>query len=130
MKKSLLKFTLLPISLMVFAPAYAAEKINLMQQPFTLNTLSADQSNINVIETSRAVDVNQTLHVRIQETYAGYPVWGADGVMHISNAKDNKAAANTYMNGVMYKNIKADLAGTSKIVFTAAQAEKALAVAV
>lgn len=135
MRKSFLKFSLLPISLLVFMPAHAAEKINLMQQPLsTLNTLSYDQSNINVIETSRAVDANQTLHVRIQETYAGYPVFGADAVMHVPHASDHQASLanmsstkNTYMNGIFYKEINADLANTSKIVFTTLQAQKALA---
>ena len=138
MKKSFLKFSLLPISLMVLMPAYAAEKIDLMQQPLsTLNALSADQSNINVIETSREVDGNQTLHVRIQQTYAGYSVWGADAVMHIPHAANKRAslatmnfAKNTYMNGAFYKNINADLANTSKIVFDKSQAQKALAMAV
>lgn len=137
MKKSFIKFSLLPISLLVLMPAYAAEKIDLMHHSLpTLNALSADKSNINMIETSRALDANKTLHVRVQQTYGGYPVWGADAVIHIPHADKNatlanaSSAKNTYMNGSFYQGIKSDLDNTSNVVFEKAQSQKALETAI
>jgi len=95
---------------MISTPLYAANRVNLMQQPFMKqNLLSAGASNINLIETSRVVDANKMLHIRVQETYAGYKVWGADAVMHIPHTRNQTLAKNTYMNGIVYQNIRADL---------------------
>ena len=109
MKTSFFKFGLLPVSFMVLMPVYAAVPVNLMQHPISiLNSLSASQSNINMIETRRSVDSNQTLHVRMKEMYQGYTVWGANAVMHVPQ----DPTKNHYMNGTIYQNLNADLENT------------------
>src|SRR5687768_6119878 len=45
------------------------------------------QKNANGIkEINREADFNRTLHIRMQQTYQGYPVLGGDMVMHIPQA--------------------------------------------
>lgn len=131
MKKSFLKLSLLPVSMLVFASAHAALPINLMKSSSTLSSLSA-QPDTSIVETSRALAANKTLHIRIQEMYSGYKVWGADAVIHIPNGgKAEKLAsavsrAKVFMNGIVYQNLKADLANAPAKIFDEAQAKKAL----
>lgn len=87
-------------------------------------------------EIRRSTDFNQITHVRVQQTYAGYPVWG-DAIVHIPNA-DKKvhgltaALANpaSTMTGTYYKDLNKDLGAVPAYVFTPAQAEKAQAEAI
>jgi pseudolysin len=128
---------------LVFGPAvYAAKPINLRQQPISVMQslfaapTAAATTGIAVKEINRNVDFKKTLHIRVQETYSGYPVWGADAVIHIPNGmKSSKSmtgmmaglkAANATMNGMFYQNLHTDLANTPEIVFTATQSQKAL----
>lgn len=69
-------------------------------------------------EIRRTIDENQTLHVRIQQTYAGYKVWGADAIVHVRNgAQLGKQALQSVvssapfadMDGNVYQNLSADL---------------------
>lgn len=139
MKKSFLKLGLLPISMLVFMPVHAATPVDLMKAPLALSSLSS-QVNTSIIETSRAVASNKTLHVRIQEMYSGYKVFGADAVIHIPHGdKTGKSIVNVvsaasngkgFMNGIVYQNLNADLANTPAAVFKQAQANKALGRAV
>lgn len=118
MKKSFLKFSLLPVSMLALMSAHAATPINLMKSPSALNSLTS-KANTNIVEISRAVAINKTLHLRIQQMYSGYKVWGADAVIHIphgdkigkSIASVISAASNNkgFMNGIMYQNLNADL---------------------
>jgi pseudolysin len=122
MKKLLIKFSLLPVTLLVL-PVFAAEKVNLMREPFAiLSGLSANQSNISVAEIRRSTDARKTLHVRVQEMYSGHRVFGADAVVHIPHGAQN---LNHPMNGIFYKNLKADLANTPAKVFSKTQAQLA-----
>jgi pseudolysin len=138
MKKSFLKLSLLPISLLALMPAYAASSVDLMKQPLSiLNSFLATKDGTSMVESSRALDVNKTLHVRMQENYLGYMVWGADSIAHIPNGSDTEksfasvvSALNKhhgYMNGVFYQNINMDLANAPKLVFSQTQAQKAFA---
>jgi len=126
---------------LAYGPAvYAAKEVNLrhqnasMLQSFVTKTPAAAKGALAIKEISRHVDFKNTLHVRIQETYSGYEVFGADGVVHIPNgAKTSKsltgvAAANnnSTMNGTLYQDLNADLAGAAPAIFTEAQAQKAL----
>lgn len=131
---------LLAIPLLYGPAVYAAKAIDLNQQNVSilqklLHTRSLMQPQVNLEETRRSVDFKKTLHVRFQETYAGVPIWGADGILHIPNG-DNKATgfqsaialagkAKGSMDGKLYDDLRKDLAETSKIVFTDAQKEKA-----
>lgn len=132
---------LLGLPLYCATSAYAAHPIDLRHQNITtlqslFSSPSAARGAASIKEISSSVDFKNTLHVRIQQTYAGYNVFGADAVVHIPNgAKSSRsmsglaaAAAknNGTMNGIVYQDLKADLAGASAEIFTQANAQKAL----
>jgi pseudolysin len=127
---------LFSMTLVYAASTHAAKAIDLSHLPpaaLRLNELSMQ-------EVSRSVDFNQTLHVRVQETYQGYPVRGADAILHIPGGSKTAtsltavaAAANEKkgsMNGMFYQDLQTDLADTPAYVFNQAQAQKALSQAV
>jgi len=123
-------------------PAFSATLVDLGHQnisvlkPYLSAPVSLAPNNkpvSKVEELNRSVDFNHTLHVRMRQTYAGYPVWGAEGVVHVPGAKGDKqsliaAAGNddVSMNGRLYQNLDADLRDVSTQVFSAAQAQQAL----
>lgn len=99
--------------------------------------VSGDKNDMQ--EISQSVDFNQTLHVRVQQTYAGYPVHGADAVMHFPHGTKNThlrslvaspAAANASMSGTLYQDLAKDLQDAPAIVFSKDQADRALAQAI
>lgn len=127
---------LLAIPFVMSSTAFAANPINLRHQPIaSLNTL-AGPAGINFKETSRNVDFRKTLHVRVQQTYQGFDVWGADAVVHIPNgAKTARGFAsvttaananNGSMNGIVFENLNTDLQNTSPALFTKDQARRAI----
>src|SRR3990167_8567709 len=118
---------------------YAATPIDLAHQNrAALQTFfsSAAPNTIQFDETNRSVDFNKTLHVRIQQTYLGYPVFGADAVMHIPYG--NRSVKNLLpllsvskknpitMNGIVYQNLYSDLDKAISPLLTQAQLDKAL----
>lgn len=121
---------------------YAAESVDLGKQPVSFlksyisaptNLRAAEVKADQVKEFSRATDSNNTTHIRMQQFHAGYPVWGADSVVHVPNApkmnaiRFNSVAATpgSSMNGKFYQKLDADLAGTSQQVFNEATATNA-----
>ncbi len=137
MKKSILKFAILPVSLLAMMPVYSATPVDLMSQPVSaLSSFMSPNSNVSMNEINRSIDFRHTLHVRVQEMYQGYRVWGADAVIHIPNGeKTGKSFAgivsaanssNSFMNGTIYQDLNADLANTPAFVFGQAQAQKAV----
>lgn len=98
------------------------------------------QNAVQLEEVSRDVDTKKTLHVRIQETYAGYPVWGGDAVLHIPHAANSGKsliqaihAANqqrSSMDGTLFEGIQADLANGKAPNVTKGQADLAIQQAV
>lgn len=133
MKKYFLKLSALTLALSSVS-VFAATSIDLEHQKesvlksFVTSPQALSAGATNLVETKRDVDFNQTTHIRVQETYRGYPVWGADAVVHIPNAgKTNKSLMGaitpaTTMNGTLYQHLEADLPA----VPTQEQAEKAL----
>lgn len=127
---------------------YAAEPVDLSHQPIAIlqamtvtSAISAPTiAGIGIQEIKRSVDFNKTLHVRVQQTYMGYPVWGGDAVLHIKQGdKTGRSIANVMqaasnhsssMNGVIYKNIKPDLMDAPQYIFSVEQAKKAFDIAV
>jgi pseudolysin len=118
---------------------WAAKAVNLRQQP--LSTMQAlvmvpGMYNYKIIHST--VDQNNTSHVRIQQTYQDYPVFGADAVMHVPDSERittpaglhamlaNPKSAVTY-NGIVYQDLASDLGSAPKYIFESAQADKALA---
>lgn len=118
------------IGTLIFGSAWGAQAVHLTNQAFSFvqNTLlTADfapgQSQLNQISVEQ--DKNQTKHVRLRQTYQGYPVWGADVVVHYAN-RGKLSDSNTSVNGVVYKNVGMDLQKTDPIIFTSKQASSAL----
>ncbi|MBX3708576.1 MAG: M4 family metallopeptidase [Gammaproteobacteria bacterium] len=119
---------------------YAAKSINLRHQNISvlqslISTPEAAKGTLAIKEISRHVDFKNTLHVRVQQTYSGYNIWGANAIVHVPNGANVPkslmsvtavAKKNSTMNGTIYQDIHADLAGAPPIVFTEAQAQKAL----
>ncbi len=125
--------SLLSLSL-ALGSVYAAKPVDLSHQKTGILQNFMLINGMDIQEISRAVDVTQKLHVRIQEMYKGYPVFGADAVVHVPNgshllhaglmelAKNN----DTTMNGIFYDDLSTDLANTPAVVFTKEQAQTAL----
>lgn len=130
---------------------FAAQSIDLSQQDVSiLRTLASSQrastlktpvaEAANIQELKRAIDFNHTLHVRIQQTYAGYPVFGSDAVVHVPNGEQmanqtrglvgQVEKTKSTMNGTMYANLHQDLKTAPAYIFQQAQADKALAAAI
>jgi pseudolysin len=81
--------------------AYSAIPIDLSKQPSTFL-----KSAIEIKRVSQDIDFNKTQHIRITQSYHGYPVWGGDGVVHMPS---NSLTSSTKMNGKLYNNLQADL---------------------
>lgn len=133
--KKMVGFTSLVLSsLPVFAATpidLAHKNISVLQQFISApNTKQA--GGVQIEESQRNVDFNQTMHVRVKQTYQGYAVYGADAVVHIPKAGKNNHAlmslvtpAST-MNGKLYQQLQPDLAAMPD----AKQAEKAMSLAI
>ena len=94
-----------------------------------MQTFSEAPTQTAVKETSRGVDFNKTTHIRIQQTYAGYPVWGSDSIVHVphnTHAALAHLTAGTTMNGTMYQNLAADLNTPPAETLTSEQMRKAV----
>lgn len=118
--------------------AYAAKPVNLNLQSVSflhsfLSPTHANKDAIKIEETNRSRDFNKTVHVRIQETYAGYPVWGGDAIIHIPNGNLTSSLSgmltstqsHVSMDGMFYQDINKDLANTSSQVFSSTQFKNA-----
>lgn len=138
-KLAVWRMALVTLPLAFVSVAHAATVIDLSKQsPIGFQgLLTANQTKIT--ETSRSVDANHTLHVRVQQTYLGYPVYAADGVVHIPHGANTPVTAqgvlaaarsNSFMNGQMYAGLQHDLANTPAYIFNAEQAQKAIAAAI
>ena len=118
---------------------WAAKAVNLRQQPLrSMQALVMGPGMYNYKIINSTVDQNNTSHVRIQQTYQDYPVFGADAVMHVpdSGRITTPAALHAQLampktavtyNGIIYQDLAGDLAGAPKYIFESAQADKALA---
>jgi pseudolysin len=120
----------------VSASAFAAKAIDLRSQPVSvLQTFFTPTSSFKQVKSN--IDFTQTSHVRFQQTYRGYLVWGADAVMHVPQGgvvRDENALQklslmkndHTTMNGIVYQNLETDLNHTPPSVFEGRAAAKAL----
>ncbi len=111
--------------------AYAAKPIDLSHQPISalqsLIVQGAAPNGLGLKEFRRSVDSNKTAHIRVQQTYQGHDVFGADAVIHVPNAPKSHSLAASLpsarsMNGTIYQDLQADLGAAPK----ASQADKAL----
>lgn len=131
MANRLFKLSALSVLLFGSYSVLAAIPLDLRQQDVSV----LNQFEKNLVETKRSVDFNQTLHVRMQQTYQSYPIWGADIVLHIpqggqspkiikeliSMAKQHQGFAN----GKLYNQLEKDLANAPAYVFEKEQAKRA-----
>jgi pseudolysin len=102
---------------------FAAQVIHLKHETFsTLNAYFSGNTAYQFREISETIDFNKTKHTRLQETYAGYPVWGADIVAHAPHTSSQKKS----MNGTLYQHLESDLQATPTYALSAAQKNKAL----
>jgi pseudolysin len=118
--KNIFKLAALPIALATM-PVWAAIPVDLSHQavPQVRGIVAATQTILGsgsaIRELARQTDFNQTLHVRFQQTYQGYDVWGADAVLHTPGVKKigqellGTVTPATSMNGIVYKDLQADL---------------------
>lgn len=137
-KLAVWQLVLMGLPLASISVAQAATVIDLSKQnPSIFQSIMAT-NGANIEETSRLVDVNQTMHVRVQQTHLGYPVYGADGVVHILHGNKTPASirgvmavgSHSFMNGQMYAGLQQDLANTPAYVLNQVQAEKIMQFAI
>ncbi|WP_133129964.1 zinc metalloprotease ProA [Legionella yabuuchiae] len=86
-------------------------------------------TDINTIQVMKErIDENQIKHVRIQQKYKGYPVFGGYGIIHNPNSLQGIATAlnqgNSKMTGTLFKGLENEL-GKPSLEFSA-NAQKAL----
>lgn len=106
---------------------FAATPVDLKHLPITaLHSFASPMVQFKKIRSS--VDFNQVQHDRIQQLYMGYRVWGADAVLHITNAK--KRDDKDTMNGIIFDGLKEDLVNAPEFVFSKANAERAIQTAI
>lgn len=145
MQKQVVQSIFISACLLNTLPVIAATPVDLAgQTPHLLKTLVptnlngiAPTAGYNLRELSRQVDTRRVTHVRIQQTYLGYPVFGAQAVLHVPANGANRSllmlamqpTPDTKMNGIVYKNLAADLQNTPSTIFTKTQAAKAEAAA-
>jgi pseudolysin len=115
------------------AETFAAARIDLNQKQ-SLNLQAAAVTPTEFKEISRTLDANHTTHIRLQQTYQGYRVWGGEAVVHTQNTTSTvKSLAlsqsnQTYTsNGVLFKGLAPDLVAAPAYIFTPIQADKAYA---
>lgn len=113
------------ILLLAMKSVYAAHAIDLSDrtidflQPYFSQQKNFKTSAVTIQELSRIKDRNQTTHIRIQQQYAGFPVWGGDAIIHTGSKKVS-------MNGNFYENLPADLQNAPQYIFSSSQAQRAL----
>jgi len=132
MKKNIFAISLL--TALLSPTVFAATVIDLAHKPLSVlisqnNSISASQPQLKQL--SVHVDANQISHIRVQQTYAGYAVYGADAVLHMPKTGPHslkslllKPTNNTQMNGVIYQGLSNDLTNSPANIFTAAGSEK------
>ncbi|OGT46403.1 MAG: hypothetical protein A3E83_06380 [Gammaproteobacteria bacterium RIFCSPHIGHO2_12_FULL_41_20] len=118
--------------LFVASPAFSAIPIHLDDQPAYLLRHTAVPSTITMKETSRSTDFNNTLHIRIAQTYQGYAVWGGDAIIHFPQLGNSTKplssllALHNHSNGIVYEGLQQDLFNAPTYLFSTAHKEQAL----
>ncbi len=104
------------------------ESISLLQSMTKPVATATAGSKSAIKQTSSNVDVTGTTHIRFQQTFASYPVWGSESVAHVphnTHATLANLSADSSMNGMIFKNLDADLSNAPALLFTKEQASKA-----
>jgi pseudolysin len=102
----------------IASPVRAAEPLSLqnasfaqLKQNFALATqgISAAPNSLNFVK--EHTDSNKITHIRMQQYYAGFPVFGGYAIIHSGITAKTLATvkANVAMNGVVYQGLQAEL---------------------
>ena len=130
---------MLGTSLACLTPVFAAKPVELkFQSAQVLQSFSSlANTSINFKHVNANTDQQHVTHVRMQEMYAGYPVWGAVAIVHTTPESKTKTSikelatdSKATVNGVIYQDLNKDLKETPAYVFSATQAKEALEKAV
>lgn len=114
--------------------AFSAVPVDLSSASFAMLTLSPALAteNVELVQTRSEMDFNQTQHIRFQQEYAGYLVWGTQSVVHVAQGGRYKVHDLAQLhrdhilgNGKIYLNIAADLQATPALVFNSVQVKTA-----
>ncbi|STY30500.1 zinc metalloproteinase precursor [Legionella wadsworthii] len=106
------------LALGISSSARAAEPIDLqkasleqIKQKFALTTQGISPAKDSLSFISEHTDNNKITHVRLQQQYAGFPVYGGYAIMHsMYTVKSlSKAQSNVAMNGVIYEGLQTEL---------------------
>ncbi len=100
------KFVLLGLLFLVTFQTKAAVPIDFPRYPVSyLETFSLTdpKAPYGLQKINQDKDFNQTDHMRLKQTYLGYPVWGGDIIIHSDSDK------NTSANGRIYASLAQDL---------------------
>lgn len=84
--------------------------------------VSRSDNTLSVIE--QHVDNNKMTHVRLQQEYAGFPVFGGYGILHQTAGKQGRGmrtASHEFMTGVVYEGLTAELGQPSTVFVQHAQ---------
>ncbi len=102
---------------------HAAKPIHLQTSNFTtlqqqfflaLPGQRALSNSINSLKfLQKTIDKHQITHTRMQQQYLGFPVFGGYAILHSSGEFNPAALSKISMNGVVYKDLSADLGQVS-----------------
>lgn len=97
-----------PLALQKASLAQLKEKFQL-SLPGAVNSASVSKDSLSFI--SQHTDVNKVTHVRMQQQYAGFPVFGGYAIMHSMHTAKSLASSQTdvHMNGTVYQGLQAEL---------------------
>lgn len=110
-------------SLLVASGANAATIIDLHQSSTQPNRLAALPSDLTFRPIRTDVDFNHVAHQRLQQTYQGYPVWGAIKIIH------TPANHSVTMDGKIFQGLANDLGVIKPELLSETQKAKALQIA-
>ncbi|NCT57293.1 MAG: M4 family metallopeptidase [Legionella sp.] len=100
--------------------ASTATRIDLKHQsgnylkPYVLSNSTYLMPSTQLHQIREDVDFNQTRHIRLQQMYAGVPVWNATAIVHLPKATNKLGLyanlnRHTSMSGVIYEGLEQDL---------------------
>lgn len=85
-----------------------------VQQKFSIKlpniTLTPSKGSVNALEfIKQRVDKNQIAHIRMQQTYAGFPVYKGYAILHTPDPEALTPASSVFMNGTLYEGLQEEL---------------------
>ncbi|KTC86143.1 MULTISPECIES: zinc metalloprotease ProA [Legionella] len=110
------------LALSMVTNAQAAEPVPLQQQSFKAIQLQFQLALPGMMQTSvvspdtlqfiqQRTDKNQITHIRMQQEYLGFEVFGGYAIMHTKNTANHLLTAqdNVWMNGTLYRGLQTEL---------------------